>query len=272
LGDRAHGRCSGDGTSGGGQAAATGRCAQYLDDNPIRRLAGGGRLVCRLQPAERHCAIRHAHQNLGAVPAARRRPADRAGVRICQWLHDTANAGSWWRTKPRGSPISSARPAGRWRSWWRQRVLSIQASCVPSTCCAGRRRIVSSASPIFIVSWSRANSSTTRTTRASEWPGTWRTNRRRQTVTLCWHWRWGCHPACGAQSLSGAGHLGLPIGWRRGPGVGGFEYRLANSWSVFAEGKLSYSHLDTDLEGGGQLKTYLWSPQLPAGISYRFVE
>ena len=54
--------------------------------------------------------------------------------------------------------------------------------------------------------------------------------------------------------------------------LGGFEYRLANSWSVFAEGKLSYSHLDTDLEGGGQLKTYLWTPQLLVGISYRFDE
>jgi lipid A oxidase len=54
--------------------------------------------------------------------------------------------------------------------------------------------------------------------------------------------------------------------------LGGFEYRLASAWSVFAEGKLSYSHLDTDLEGGGQLKTYLWSPQLLVGISYRFGE
>lgn len=52
--------------------------------------------------------------------------------------------------------------------------------------------------------------------------------------------------------------------------LGGLEYQLANSWSLFAEGKLSYSHLATELEGGGHLKTYLWSPQLLFGISYRF--
>jgi lipid A oxidase len=52
--------------------------------------------------------------------------------------------------------------------------------------------------------------------------------------------------------------------------LGGFEYQLGNSWSLFTEGKLSYSHLATDLEGGGHLKTYLWSPQLLLGVSYRF--
>ncbi len=60
------------------------------------------------------------------------------------------------------------------------------------------------------------------------------------------------------QLASGAGQV-----------LGGFEYRLANSW-LFAEGKVSSSHLATELEGGGQLKTYLWSPQLLVGISYRF--
>ncbi len=52
--------------------------------------------------------------------------------------------------------------------------------------------------------------------------------------------------------------------------LGGLEYQLGNSWSLFAEGKLSYSHLATELAGGGHLKTYLWSPQLLFGISYRF--
>ena len=52
--------------------------------------------------------------------------------------------------------------------------------------------------------------------------------------------------------------------------LGGLEYRLDNAWSLFAEGKVSYSHLATELEGGGTLKTYLWSPQLMLGLSYRF--
>ena len=52
--------------------------------------------------------------------------------------------------------------------------------------------------------------------------------------------------------------------------LGGLEYRLTDAWSLFAEGKVSYSHLDTELEGGGTLKTYLWSPQLMLGLSYRF--
>jgi lipid A oxidase len=52
--------------------------------------------------------------------------------------------------------------------------------------------------------------------------------------------------------------------------LGGLEYRLDDAWSLFAEGKVSYSHLATELEGGGTLKTYLWSPQLLLGFNYRF--
>jgi lipid A oxidase len=52
--------------------------------------------------------------------------------------------------------------------------------------------------------------------------------------------------------------------------VGGLDYRLNESWSVFTEGKLSYSRLDTDLTGGGSFKTQLWSPQLAIGLTYRF--
>ncbi len=74
--------------------------------------------------------------------------------------------------------------------------------------------------------------------------------------------------------------LGSPVGashtweyqWAGGAAqvLGGLEYKLNESWSLFAEGKLSYSHLRTDLEGGGSFKTYLWTPQLAVGLSYRF--
>ena len=52
--------------------------------------------------------------------------------------------------------------------------------------------------------------------------------------------------------------------------LGGLEYKLNESWSLFAEGKLSYAHLRNDLEGGGSFKTYLWTPQLAVGVTYRF--
>jgi lipid A oxidase len=50
----------------------------------------------------------------------------------------------------------------------------------------------------------------------------------------------------------------------------GLEFNLNEAWSVFATGKLTYSHLDTELTGGGKFKTYLWSPALAIGLSYRF--
>jgi lipid A oxidase len=50
----------------------------------------------------------------------------------------------------------------------------------------------------------------------------------------------------------------------------GLEYKLNETWSVFAEGRLSYSHINADLTGGGTLETDLWSPQLAIGLSYRF--
>jgi lipid A oxidase len=52
--------------------------------------------------------------------------------------------------------------------------------------------------------------------------------------------------------------------------LAGLEFKLDESWSIFTEGKLSYSHLNTDLDGGGHFKTYLWSPQFLIGVSYRF--
>ena len=52
--------------------------------------------------------------------------------------------------------------------------------------------------------------------------------------------------------------------------LGGFDLRLTNSWSLFAEAKLSYSKIDADLVGGGSLSTELRSPQLAVGVTYRF--
>jgi lipid A oxidase len=52
--------------------------------------------------------------------------------------------------------------------------------------------------------------------------------------------------------------------------LGGLEFHLSDSWSLLAQGKLSYAHLAMELEGDGRLKTYLWSPQVTLGLSYRF--
>jgi lipid A oxidase len=53
-------------------------------------------------------------------------------------------------------------------------------------------------------------------------------------------------------------------------GLAGLEYKLSESWSMFAEGKIAYSHIDADLANGGSLKTYLWSPAIAVGLTYRF--
>jgi lipid A oxidase len=52
--------------------------------------------------------------------------------------------------------------------------------------------------------------------------------------------------------------------------LAGLEYKLNDSWSLFTEARLSYSHIDADLADGGSLKTDLWSPQIAVGLSYRF--
>lgn len=52
--------------------------------------------------------------------------------------------------------------------------------------------------------------------------------------------------------------------------LGGLEYKFDRNWAAFAEARLMYSHLATDLNGGGQFKTYLWSPAFSLGLSYRF--
>lgn len=52
--------------------------------------------------------------------------------------------------------------------------------------------------------------------------------------------------------------------------LAGIEYRLGESWSLFAEAKLSYAQINAELSGGGSLATELWSPQIAVGITYRF--
>jgi len=52
--------------------------------------------------------------------------------------------------------------------------------------------------------------------------------------------------------------------------MAGLEYKLTDAWSLFTEAKLSYSHIDADLNGGGTLETDLWSPALAIGLTYRF--
>jgi lipid A oxidase len=53
-------------------------------------------------------------------------------------------------------------------------------------------------------------------------------------------------------------------------GLAGLEYKLSESWSMFTEAKLSYSHIAADLDHGGGLRTYLWSPAIAVGLTYRF--
>jgi lipid A oxidase len=48
------------------------------------------------------------------------------------------------------------------------------------------------------------------------------------------------------------------------------EYKLNDKWSLFVEGRFSYSQINADLVGGGTLETDLWQPQLAVGLSYRF--
>jgi lipid A oxidase len=52
--------------------------------------------------------------------------------------------------------------------------------------------------------------------------------------------------------------------------LAGLEYKLNDTWSLFTEAKLSYSHISADLSGGGQLETDLWSPAIALGLTYRF--
>ncbi|ODT29755.1 MAG: hypothetical protein ABS54_04235 [Hyphomicrobium sp. SCN 65-11] len=53
-------------------------------------------------------------------------------------------------------------------------------------------------------------------------------------------------------------------------GLVGLEFPFTAHWSGFAEAKLSYTHINGNLDGGGHVKTDLWSPHLALGLSYRF--
>jgi hypothetical protein len=48
------------------------------------------------------------------------------------------------------------------------------------------------------------------------------------------------------------------------------EVPLAQHWSGFVEAKMSYTHINADLDGGGYLKTDIWSPHVALGLAYHF--
>ncbi len=53
-------------------------------------------------------------------------------------------------------------------------------------------------------------------------------------------------------------------------GLVGLEMPFGPNWSGFVEAKLSYTHINADLDGGGYVKTDIWSPHFAVGLSYRF--
>lgn len=55
-----------------------------------------------------------------------------------------------------------------------------------------------------------------------------------------------------------------------GQGFVGLEMPFGRHWSGFAEVKLSYTHINGNLEDGGHIKTDLWSPHFAVGLAYRF--
>ncbi len=55
-----------------------------------------------------------------------------------------------------------------------------------------------------------------------------------------------------------------------GQGLVGLEMPFSERWSGFAEVKLSYTHINGNLDGGGHIKTDLWSPHFAVGLAYRF--
>jgi lipid A oxidase len=55
-----------------------------------------------------------------------------------------------------------------------------------------------------------------------------------------------------------------------GQGFIGLEMPFSSRWSGFAEVKLSYTHINGNLDGGGHIKTDLWSPHFAIGLAYRF--
>jgi lipid A oxidase len=55
-----------------------------------------------------------------------------------------------------------------------------------------------------------------------------------------------------------------------GQGFVGLEMPFNARWSGFVEAKLSYTHINGNLDGGGHVKTDLWSPHFAIGLAYRF--
>ena len=53
-------------------------------------------------------------------------------------------------------------------------------------------------------------------------------------------------------------------------GLGGLDFRLGWGFSVFGEYRLNYARLDTDLTGGGSLKTAPWTNHFAAGLTFTF--
>lgn len=50
----------------------------------------------------------------------------------------------------------------------------------------------------------------------------------------------------------------------------GLEMPFGPNWSGFIEGKLSYTHINGELDGGGYVKTDIWSPHVAIGLAYHF--
>ena len=53
-------------------------------------------------------------------------------------------------------------------------------------------------------------------------------------------------------------------------GLGGLDFRLGWGFSVFAEYRLNYARLDTDLTGGGSVQLAPWTNHFTAGLTFTF--
>lgn len=52
--------------------------------------------------------------------------------------------------------------------------------------------------------------------------------------------------------------------------LGGAQYKFNDHVAAFTEAKLSYTQINGDINGGGTVKTNVWSPHALAGLSYSF--
>lgn len=53
-------------------------------------------------------------------------------------------------------------------------------------------------------------------------------------------------------------------------GIAGISYAFNDRWSAFGEYQFTASHVDVDLDNGGDLKTTLYTNALNFGVSYQF--